>query len=92
MGGLVRQGQPGRIEGTMLRALRKAGWCSYDPIRGESGGQGPDSCNLGACHGCAILPETSCEEGNRLLDRVTVVGMADRPQLGLFGEFAQSIV
>jgi uncharacterized protein DUF1998 len=90
MGGLVRQGQPERIEPTLLRALRKAAWCSYDPICMESVGQGPDSCNLAACHGCAILPETSCEEGNRLLDRVMVVGTPDHPRLGLFGQFVQS--
>src|SRR5436309_15918873 len=29
--------------------------------------QGIDNANLAACHGCAVLPATSCEEGNRLL-------------------------
>jgi len=87
MGGLVRQGNPGNLERTLIRALRKATWCSYDPICMESSGQGPDSCNLAACHGCTLLPETSCEEGNRLLDRVMVVGFPDRPEIGLFGDF-----
>jgi hypothetical protein len=88
MGGLVRQGQPGRLENALTRALRQATWCSSDPICTESTGQGPDSCNLAACHSCALLPETSCEEGNRLLDRALVVGTAEQPALGLFGPHA----
>lgn len=87
MGGLVRQGKPGSIEKTLDAALRRAQWCSYDPVCMESPGQGPDNCNRAACHGCAILPETSCEEGNRLLDRATVVGLPDHPEVGLFGPY-----
>jgi len=41
---------------------------------GASGGQEPDSCNLAACHNCALLPETACEEFNRFLARGVVVG------------------
>jgi hypothetical protein len=83
-GGLVRQGHPGRLETTLVRALRKARWCSTDPICMDSRGQGPDSCNLAACHCCALLPETSCEEQNRLLDRAVVVGTPSNPSLGFF--------
>ena len=84
MGGLVRQGEPGRFETTMERALREALWCSSDPVCIESRGQGTDSANLAACHGCALVSETSCEEGNRLLDRGLVVGTPENPELGLF--------
>ncbi|MDW8208816.1 MAG: DUF1998 domain-containing protein [Chloroherpetonaceae bacterium] len=91
MGGLVRQGLPGRIEPVLLRALQRATWCSYDPTCMESQGQGPDSCNLAACHGCAILSETSCENGNRLLDRAMVVGLPEDPAAGLFGTFLAEI-
>ena len=84
MGGLVRQGEPDRLERVLIRALRNAQWCSSDPTCVESNGQGPDSCNLAACHTCALLPETSCEEGNRLLDRVLVVGSPEKPELGFF--------
>ena len=58
MGGLVRMGRPGRLEGIIRRGLEKARWCSTDPVCIESRGQGPDSCNLAACHSCALLPET----------------------------------
>lgn len=92
MGGLVRQGECGRLEATLARALRKACWCSYDPVCAESLGQGPDNCNRAACHGCAIAPETSCEEANRLLDRATVVGTPQDLSVGYFGAFIEKYI
>jgi len=87
MGGLVRMGKPGRLEPVIRRALEQAEWCSADPVCREMGaqsGQGPDSCNLAACHGCALVPETSCEEFNRFLDRTLVVGDVTGTGLGFF--------
>ena len=84
MGGLVRMGRPGRLEPAIRRALDKARWCSSDPVCMEAGGQGPEGCNLAACHSCALLPETACEEQNRLLDRGVVVGTLERPNSGYF--------
>lgn len=88
MGGLVRQGKPGRFESVLLRALHKAAWCSSDPVCIESVGQGADNANLAACHGCALLPETSCEEGNRLLDRGMLVGKPQNSSIGFFHELS----
>jgi len=84
MGGLVRQGKPSRLEVTIIRALNHASWCSSDPVCIESSGQGSDNSNLAACHGCCLLPETSCEEGNRLLDRALLIGTPEHPALGFF--------
>jgi hypothetical protein len=87
LGGLVGMGRSGRLEPVLRRALDRARWCSADPVCmevGASGGQGPDSCNLAACHNCALVPETACEEFNRFLDRAVVVGTADEP-IGFFG-------
>jgi hypothetical protein len=87
LGGLVRMGKPGRLEPLLERALSGARWCSADPVcmeMGQSGGQGPDSLNLAACHGCSLVPETACEEFNRLLDRGLVIGPFDRPAMGFF--------
>ncbi|MFE2421496.1 DrmB family protein [Streptomyces hokutonensis] len=84
LGGLVRMGQPGRFEQALRSALSAARWCSSDPVCIDSRGQGPDSCNLAACHSCALLPETACEEFNRFLDRGVVVGTLDQPSLGYF--------
>jgi hypothetical protein len=84
MGGLVRMGLPSLLERTVARALDRARWCSSDPVCIESQGQGPDNCNLAACHSCALLPETSCEQQNRLLDRGMLIGTLDRPETGFF--------
>lgn len=90
MGGLVRMARQEHFKPVFASALSDAHWCSTDPVCMDAGesGQGPDSCNLAACHGCALLPETSCEEFNRFLDRGLVVGtFADR-SLGFFSSFA----
>jgi len=87
MGGLVRMGKQGYIEPVIRRALRDASWCSSDPVCtevGGTGGQGPDSCNLAACHNCALVPETACEHFNRFLDRVTLVGDINDSSIGYF--------
>ncbi len=86
MGGLVRMGKPGELERVWDAALAAGEWCSTDPICMEVGeaGQGPDSCNMAACHACALLPETSCEEFNRFLDRAMLVGSLKDPALGYF--------
>ncbi len=89
LGGLVRMGKPGRLEPLLFRALSGARWCSADPVcmeMGQSGGQGPDSLNLAACHGCSLVPETACEEFNRLLDRGLVIGAFDQPAIGYFSD------
>ena len=87
MGGLVRMGKAGYLEPAVLAAVRGALWCSADPVCMESGmnwGQGPDSCNLAACHNCALVPETACEEFNRFLDRGVLVGGFETRDTGFF--------
>ncbi len=89
LGGLVRQGEKGRIEDTIISALKNALWCTSDPVCIQSSGQGTDSCNLAACHNCAILPETCCENGNRLLDRGVVIGTLFDPEIGYFSDIRE---
>jgi hypothetical protein len=84
LGGLVSQATGGHFERLVDDALRRASWCSNDPVCMESPDTGFASSNLAACHGCVLLPETSCEEGNRLLDRALLVGTIEEPALGLF--------
>ena len=84
LGGLVRQGEPHYLDAVFERAILRSRWCSSDPVCIESSGQGTDSANLAACHGCVLLPETSCETGNRLLDRGLLVGTPDMPEVGFF--------
>lgn len=89
LGGLVRMGRPGLFEPVVSRALASARWCSSDPVcmeLGEQGGQGPNACNLAACHSCALAPETACEEFNQFLDRALVVGSIEDRSIGYFGD------
>lgn len=72
LGGLVGLGRPLALERVLAGALEDIRWCASDPICIESKGHGPGSLNLAACHACTLLPETSCELQNRLLDRKVV--------------------
>lgn len=72
LGGLVRIAEPKKFEAILRKSIDSSNWCSSDPIcreQGEKGGQGPYGMNLAACHNCALLPETSCENFNTLIDR-----------------------
>ena len=73
LGGLVRLGKPEVFDNIIQSAIDKTKWCSLDPLCVESKGQGPDGCNLAACHNCALVSETCCENGNRLLDRALLI-------------------
>lgn len=77
LGGLVRLGDPDQLVPLLLAALDDADICSNDPVCIESDRQGTSSLNLSACHGCALVSETSCENANRLLDRQLVLGGRD---------------
>ncbi|RZS55230.1 uncharacterized protein DUF1998 [Microcella putealis] len=74
LGGLVRLGGPEALIPLLVAALDDADVCSNDPVCIESDRQGAFQLNLSACHGCALVSETSCEFGNRLLDRQLVLG------------------
>tara|TARA_B110000046_G_C12998344_1_gene401051 strand:- start:535 stop:2163 length:1629 start_codon:yes stop_codon:yes gene_type:complete len=87
LGGLVRQGKAKNLGRLVKNALEEARWCSADPVCsdiGNSSGQGPDNVNGSACHNCCIVPETSCEEFNVLLDRTTIVGTLANKEMGFF--------
>lgn len=84
LGGLVRMGQKKQLENVFLNMLQEASWCSSDPICIKSKAQGYNSLNYAACHACTLLPETSCEMRNCLLDRASVVGDIDVRGRGFF--------
>jgi hypothetical protein len=86
LGGLVNQGKAKNLGILIKNAIADAQWCSADPVCsdiGQSSGQGPDNVNGSACHNCCILPETSCEEFNMLLDRAAITGTIDK-EIGFF--------
>ena len=86
LGGLARQGLPEKLKDTFLNMMENASWCSNDPICIDSRNQGYGSLNFAACHACALLPETSCECSNVLLDRGAVIGTSDDPGKGYFSD------
>ncbi|GLP65533.1 hypothetical protein TUSST3_21530 [Streptomyces sp. TUS-ST3] len=86
LGGLVAQGEPELLDRTIRSAVRRAEWCSSDPLCVETEASGTGGTNLAACHACVMLPETSCEHNNILLDRALLVGTPDDPQVGFFAD------
>ncbi len=84
LGGLVRQGRPDAFPRIFKKAVSTARTCSNDPVCIMSRGQGRDSLNLAACHACALLPETCCEERNGFLDRGMIVGTFENRAIGFW--------
>jgi hypothetical protein len=74
-GGLVSLCDDSKIDAIIHSALERAKDCAADPIceHTDLNGQGVGGTNLAACYSCALLPETSCEEFNRFLDRKELV-------------------
>ncbi|MET9422646.1 DUF1998 domain-containing protein [Streptomyces sp. NPDC006540] len=88
LGGLVAQGEPEILDRTVRSAVRRAAWCSSDPLCMETEASSTGAVNLAACHACVMLPETSCEHNNILLDRALLVGTPEDPRLGFFSSIA----
>ncbi|MGK0270602.1 MAG: hypothetical protein ACI88H_001249 [Cocleimonas sp.] len=87
LGGLVRLGHPDVFLSIFEKALRRASWCSADPVCSEDhGARGARLMNLSACHACCLLPETACEAMNHGLDRSLVVGTPDKRSAGFMSE------
>ena len=83
LGGLVSLGEPAALTRILDRALGDAMGCSSDPLCAERlPGQADDFLHGAACHVCLFVSETTCERGNRFLDRRLVVPVGD-PDLAL---------
>lgn len=84
LGGIVAQVEGGSLATSIRTAIDRISWCSADPLCVEAETSGADNLNRAACHSCVLLPETSCEEFNTLLDRALLIGSPDQPGLGFF--------
>ena len=73
LGGLADKGRSNRLEPLLRDALERAIFCSSDPLCGHSAPGQMGHLNGAACHACLLVSETSCERGNRYLDRAHVV-------------------
>jgi hypothetical protein len=75
LGGLVSIAKDtARLESTITNTIDSAKWCSSDPLCINSKSQGVENLNFASCYSCTLLPETSCETGNILLDRYSIIG------------------
>jgi len=73
LGGLADNGRAHRLEPLLRDAFDRARFCSSDPLCGHSAPGEMGHLNGAACHACLLVSETSCERGNRYLDRAHVV-------------------
>lgn len=74
LGGLVSLGEPEQLQYHIQGALEDSLLCASDPLCAEH----PPSrrgltLHAAACHACLFAPETSCENGNRYLDRSLLI-------------------
>ena len=90
LGGLVKQGKTKNFEKILEKTIENMAWCSTDPLCIEREQSGYKDLNLAACHACTLLPETSCELRNILLDRAAIRGRLDNLEIGFFKEFYQN--
>lgn len=84
LGGLAELAEPDRFLKLLLRSIEAAQWCALDPVCGEHEGRGEPPLNRAACHACCLLPETSCECGNLLLDRTLIASPTGAEMTGFF--------
>lgn len=74
LGGLVSLGEPETLARHIDQALEQMRLCASDPLCADhSPLQNPNVLHWAACHACLFSPETSCERGNKYLDRTLLI-------------------
>ncbi|OIT17670.1 sulfate ABC transporter substrate-binding protein [Ralstonia solanacearum] len=84
LGGLVDLGKPENLGRLLRQALNRSKVCSSDPLCSEHDPSKDRSLHAAACHACSLVAETSCERGNRYLDRSLLVQTLDRGDAAFF--------
>jgi hypothetical protein len=84
LGGLVSLGEPDNFGPLLRQALERAQLCSSDPLCSEHDPRADSSIHAAACHACQFASETSCERGNRYLDRATIAPTLVRDDVSYF--------
>lgn len=84
LGGLVDLGKPENLGRLLRQALNRSKICSSDPLCSEHDPGKDRSLHAAACHACSLVAETSCERGNRYLDRSLLVQTLDRGDAAFF--------
>lgn len=86
LGGLIDLGKPEFLGRLLDQALERASICSSDPLCAEHDPSKDRSLHAAACHSCTFVSETSCERGNRYLDRALVTATLKDSEASLFRE------
>jgi len=73
LGGLVDLGRPESLARLLRQSIDRAKVCASDPLCSEHDPAKDQSLHAASCHACSFVSETSCESGNRYLDRALVV-------------------
>lgn len=84
LGGLVELGKPDNLARILRQALDRAKVCASDPLCAEHDPTKDQSLHGASCHACSFVSETSCERGNRYLDRALVVETLEFSDAALF--------
>lgn len=84
LGGLIELGKPENLGRLIRQALHRASICSSDPLCSEHEPEKDRSLHSAACHACGFVSETSCELGNRYLDRALLVRTFDSQDSAFF--------
>jgi hypothetical protein len=84
LGGLVELGKPENFGPIIEKALDRAMVCASDPLCSEHDPTKDQSLHGAACHACALVSETSCESGNRYLDRALLVPTLETSSAAFF--------
>lgn len=85
LGGLVSLTEKTRFPQLVEAALEQARWCSSDPLCGErEPHEASDHLHAASCHSCLFVSETTCERGNRFLDRRLIVPVGTKADLALW--------
>lgn len=91
LGGLARQAEPQNLVSVFEECLASLAWCSSDPLCSEGVHASTEPSNGAACHACMLASETSCEQFNSCLDRATLVGSPESPELGYFQDYLRAM-
>lgn len=73
LGGLVSLGKPEVLGRHINQSLGQIALCASDPLCAEHDPNQNSTLHWAACHACLFSPETSCERGNKYLDRALLV-------------------
>ncbi len=86
LGGLVELGKPENLGRLLRQSLDRARVCASDPLCAEHDPAKDQSLHGASCHACSFVSETSCERGNRYLDRALVVQTLEVADAAFFEE------